>query len=1084
MSIAICARRRLSGLTPSVGLFALLVALRSHPAGAADVITYVVGKNHHFDQFAGVPTENTTGEAWEAGVNVYTTYTGTVASATIALPAAGVSLPLANRGARFELSEYFDNKAQLDSTIPTGNYVVTMATLNDGVKACGLALTADAYPNAPLLLSTNEAARIDPRAPFTLRWAPFAGGTTNDFILVVAAPLHNEGPTNYFVSPLPNQPLVLRGTNTQVIVPANSLPTDSAGYFKVGFFHAVDRNLTAYPGVPGYSGYGSITKLPFQTLGPPAVINPLPATLTTNAGANVELRIEASGGLLNYQWRKDGVNLSGATNASLLLPNVRATNAGAYTVVVSNPLGALTNGPAYLVITSGSPGSLDPDFAVGTGASAAVRALAVRPDGRLLVGGSFTTFNAVARPRLVSLTRTGSVDSTFAPPNGADNDVHALALQPNQKVVVGGSFNFIGGVQRPGLARLETNGTVDATFSAGSGLSGVFAVALRNDGRIAAGGSFLSVGGTPRARLALLNTNGALETGFNASCNGDVRALAFLPDQRLLVAGGFTTVNGTPRPVIARLLPDGTLDPTFHAPSNITFNAYAVAVQPDGRIVLGGGFDKVDDLNVGRILRLLPDGSLDSTFRAGVGAGFNIRSLFLQPDNKIVIGGEFNAYDNLPQNRVARLNPDGTLDRTLNVGTGANNIVMSLVPQPDGGIAAGGFFTAFNGTPAPYVARMLGDPRSPAPVFTYQPVNRVVFQNDPVGFEASAASSLPVTYQWRRDGVDLPDATNAGWRIPAAQFVDQADYSVRVTTAAGSLTSSNAHLTVRAQPGLLEHLAHRYSFGEPAGTTTALDSVGNAHGTLVALGAGDGFAGTGQLNLAGNSGYVDLPDHLLSPLTNLTLEAWVTWNGPSNSQYQTIFYFAGGSSAFHLTPYSDFPNARVFFSTNFTVLARPVLRNAPPPLGSSVHYAVVYDFAGGLAKFYVNGRLVAIGAAPSPLSGLNDINNWLGHAPGAPGFNGVYDEFRIYDDALSDDAVWKSFQGGPDVEQLSLQVSAGSIVLSWPILATPHVLEATPDLTTAFLTFPYTAVTNVATASVSVTLPPTTPQQFFRLRRL
>mgnify|MGYP000863209678 CR=1 FL=1 len=70
-----------------------------------------------------------------------------------------VSLPLANRGARFELSEYFDNKAQFDSTIPAGNYVVTMTTLNDGVKTCALTLGPDAYPNAPLILSTNEAAR-------------------------------------------------------------------------------------------------------------------------------------------------------------------------------------------------------------------------------------------------------------------------------------------------------------------------------------------------------------------------------------------------------------------------------------------------------------------------------------------------------------------------------------------------------------------------------------------------------------------------------------------------------------------------------------------------------------------------------------------------------------------------------------------------------------------------------------------------------------------------------------------------------------------------------------------------------------
>lgn len=1051
---------------------------------AADVITYVLGKNHHFDQFAGVPVENTLGEAWEAGVNVYTVFTGTVRSATLTLEPAVVTRVLANRGSRFELSSYFDLKTKLDEIAPSGRYTVAIDGLNDGLKACSLLLTNDVYPGAPLLLSTNEAARIDPRLPFTLRWAPFAGGTTNDFILVVAAPDYSEAPTNFFVSPLPNQPQVLLGTNGQVTIPANALAPDTYGYFKVGFFRVVDRNTADYPGVPGYSGYGAITKMPFQTLGFPAVTGPLPAGITTNIGATVTFEVQATGGLLSYQWRRDGVNLPGATNQLLTLTNLRTTNSGAYSVVVSNPIGSVTNGPAHLVVVSGGPGSLDPDFTPGTGPNGVVRALAVRPDGTLLVGGSFTTFNQVARPRLVSINATGGLDAVFVPVNGADGDVHALALQPNRKLIAAGSFNFIGGVQRPGLARLETNGTVDATFNTGTGLSGAFAVALRSDGKVAVGGSFLSVNSTPRSRLALLNTNGTLDTGFVASCNGDVRALAFLPDQRLLVAGGFSTVNGATRPVIARLLPDGGLDPTFNAPTGLALTAYALAIQPDGKVVVGGAFDRVGDLNVGRLLRLNPDGTLDQTFRTGVGAGFNVRTLFLQPDHKILIAGEFNSYDNLPQNRIARLNPDGSLDRTLALGTGPNNTVMSLIPQPDGRMVAGGFFTTFNGAAVSYLARLNGDALLPAPVLTYQPVGRVVFAGEPAAFYASAAATLPVTYQWRNNGVDVLGATNASFSIPAAQFSDQADYSVHVATAGGTVTSTNASLRVLPQPGLLEHLAHRYSFSEPPGTVTALDSIGNAHGTLLSAAAGEGFTGTGRLALNGAGGHVDLPDRLISSLTNLTLEGWVTWNGPSNSQYQTFFYFAGGSSAFHLTPYSDFPTARLFFSTNVTVIARPVLRNAPPPVGAVIHYAVVYHFDAGTSKLYIDGRLVAIGSAPSPLRGLNDVNNWLGRAANAPTLNGVYDEFRIYDDALSDDAIRNSYLAGPDVEQLTLSVSGSDIVLTWPLLSTPHALETTADLALPFQSFSYTAVTNAATSTVSVTLPAVPPQKFYRLRKL
>jgi len=1069
-------------------LFSLLLAAVlwiPQLARGVDVITYVVGRNHHFDQFAGVPVENAMGEAWEAGVNVYTTFTGSVASAAITLTSLSVTRPLANRGARFELSEYFDLKTKLDEIAPAGEYVVTISTLNDGIKTCPLQLTTDAYPNAPLILSTNEGARINPGLPFTLRWAPFVSGTTNDFIFVVASPSYGEGSTNFFVSPLPNQSFVLRGTNTQVTIPANSLPPDYSGYFKVGFFKAVDRNTTGYPGVAGYSGYGSITKVLFQTLAIPVVTRGLPATVTTNAGSTVTFSVQASGGLLNYQWRRDGTNIVGATNDFLTLSNVRSTNAGAYSVVISNPVGMVTNGPVFLVVVSGAPGSIDPDFSTGIGLNGAVRALAIRPDGRILAGGSFTTFNMVSRPRIVSLTAAGSLDTGFAPPSGVDNDVHALALQPDRKLLVGGSFNFIGGVQRPGLARLETNGIVDATFNTGSGIGGaVFAVALRSDGKIAIGGSFGGVNGTPRTRIALLNTNGTLDASFVASCNGDVRALAFLPDNRVLVGGAFTSVNGTNRPVIARLLANGALDPSFNAPTSITYNAYALAVQADGKIVVAGGFDRVGDLNVGRILRLNPDGSLDTTFKTGVGAGFNVRTLLLQPDNKIVIGGEFTGYDNLSQNRVARLNPDGSLDRTLNIGTGANSTVMSVAAQADGKILIGGFFTAFNTVASNYLARINSDPRSPVPAFSYQPVDQIAFAGEAVAFHAGAVCSLPVTYQWRINGVDIPNATSASLPLNGVQFADQAAYSVSVSSAGGTVGSTSASLIVQPQPRLLEHLAHRYSFSETPGASQVIDSIGNAHGAFLSAGAGEGFTGSGRLALAGLSGYVDLPDRIISPLTNLTIETWVTWNGPSNSQYQTIFYFAGGSSAFHLTPFSDFPTARLFFSTNITVIARPVLRDVPPPVGVPLHYAVVYHFDARISKLYLNGRLVAVGSAPSPLSGLNDINNWLGRANGAPNLNGVYDEFRIYDAALSDAAILNSYLAGPDVEQLTMTLSGTDLVLSWPLLSVPHALEYTADLAAAFQPFSYTPVTNTTTSTVTVTLPSAGPQKFYRLHKL
>ena len=116
------------------------------------------------------------------------------------------------------------------------------------------------------------------------------------------------------------------------------------------------------------------------------------------------------------------------------------------------------------------------------------------------------------------------------------------------------------------------------------------------------------------------------------------------------------------------------------------------------------------------------------------------------------------------------------------------------------------------------------------------------------------------------------------------------------------------------------------------------------------------------------------------------------------------------------------------------------------------------------------------------MSGLNDVNNWLGRASGAPNLNGVYDEFRIYDAALSDAAILNSYLAGPGVEQLALTLSGGDIVLSWPLSGAPHTLECTADLTTLFQPFSYTAVTNTTTSTITVTLPNSGAQKFYRLR--
>jgi uncharacterized delta-60 repeat protein len=175
----------------------------------------------------------------------------------------------------------------------------------------------------------------------------------------------------------------------------------------------------------------------------------------------------------------------------------------------------------------GSPGSNDPTFNVvddGTnrdGANYAVRALALQPDGKLLIGGDFTTYNGTPRNLIARLNADGSLDASFNPGSGANFEVHALALQSDGKVLIGGTFTSYNGTPRNRIARLNADGSLDASFNPGTGAnSSVYALALQPDGKLLIGGAFTAYAFTPRTRLARLH---AYEP-YSTYCDGPTLA--------------------------------------------------------------------------------------------------------------------------------------------------------------------------------------------------------------------------------------------------------------------------------------------------------------------------------------------------------------------------------------------------------------------------------------------------------------------------------------------------------------------------------------------------------------------------------
>ncbi|WP_295194770.1 MULTISPECIES: delta-60 repeat domain-containing protein [unclassified Sediminibacterium] len=337
-------------------------------------------------------------------------------------------------------------------------------------------------------------------------------------------------------------------------------------------------------------------------------------------------------------------------------------------------------------------GTIDNTFNPGTGANNTVAEVATQPDGKLIIAGYFTSFSGKNSNHIVRLNANGTIDHSFNPGTGADNGVDALALQPDGKILIGGSFNTYNGTSVKRVARLNADGTLDKTFKLDKEIDGlVFTMLRQPNGKILVGGYFNSFNGKVRfGGITRLNADGSFDKSFNpgeGALFSSVYAITLQPDGKILIGGDFRFFNGIMRDHIARLNADGSVDESFDSNRGVNEKINTIALQADGKILIGGDFTKHFNTSRNKIARLNTNGSLDKTFESSVGANYTVRTITLQPDEKILVGGNFTKYNGINRNQIARLNADGTLTNdTFNRGTGANGDVRTLVLQPDGKI--------------------------------------------------------------------------------------------------------------------------------------------------------------------------------------------------------------------------------------------------------------------------------------------------------------------------------------------------------------------------------------------------------------
>lgn len=373
---------------------------------------------------------------------------------------------------------------------------------------------------------------------------------------------------------------------------------------------------------------------------------------------------------------------------------------------------------SYPILRVNANGTIDSSFNAGDGADDVVRSITIDNNGKILVGGFFSTFSGAARPFLVRLNGNGSLDTTLQPI--ALGPTYALrfqlglwanvVVQPDGKILIGGEFTTVNGTapqsnKAYGLARLNNDGTLDTSFVPtgysmrmyfnDGGSTGtyypVLALALDSQQRVLVGGR-VRVTDISNALMVRLTSTGAFDKGFgssNPNTGTEARAITLPPNGDILAAGQSLyrySADGTPLSTFQQHIFSSGSDPT-HTPTD---SAEAVTLQSDGKILVAGP-RYVDGQVRSGIARFDASGNLDAlTLGEFQNQKIPIR-LASRSDAKSYVEGSFDRVDGVLRGGLARLYSDGTLDAGFDPARFGVNALGAFVLQPDDKVVIDGY---------------------------------------------------------------------------------------------------------------------------------------------------------------------------------------------------------------------------------------------------------------------------------------------------------------------------------------------------------------------------------------------------------
>lgn len=276
----------------------------------------------------------------------------------------------------------------------------------------------------------------------------------------------------------------------------------------------------------------------------------------------------------------------------------------------------------------------------------------------LYLATSRTNFDKYAVTGIIKLKNDYSFDTDFNRGSGVNGKINSITIQPENKVILAGTINTVNGEIRKNISRMNENGELDFSFDAGFVSYGeINFITQQKDGKLLLGGLFTpSKDKENKSCFIRLEKNGSVDTSFIFNQEICPVKTAVTQDNGDI----FISTNSLP---LIKIDGNGNVKKDFITTNKGSGDIENIAIQPDGKIIIAGDFTRYGERNFSKIARLNPDGSVDMTFNPGKGPNQKITAIAIQSDGKILASGPFSSWGgNKKHHAIIRMNPDGTLD--------------------------------------------------------------------------------------------------------------------------------------------------------------------------------------------------------------------------------------------------------------------------------------------------------------------------------------------------------------------------------------------------------------------------------------